>query len=124
MTAALGRRLVAEYIGTGLLVAVVVGSGIAATRLTHDGALQRLVNSVVTAFGLTVLILVFIPAGARTSTRWSPQRTGSWAAIPRTTAAWPMLPPSWPARSPGPSAGPRWLMPCSASPSSAPRPSG
>jgi glycerol uptake facilitator-like aquaporin len=63
MTAAVGRRLVAEYIGTGLLVAVVVGSGIAATRLTHDGALQLLVNSVVTAFGLAVLILVFIPAG-------------------------------------------------------------
>jgi glycerol uptake facilitator-like aquaporin len=60
---AVGRRLLAEYIGTGLLVAVVVGSGIAATRLTHDGALQLLVNSVVTAFGLAVLILVFIPAG-------------------------------------------------------------
>lgn len=67
MTAAVGRRLLAEYIGTGLLVAVVVGSGIAATRLTHDEALRLLVNSVVTALGLAVLILVFIPAGARTS---------------------------------------------------------
>ena len=63
MTAAVGRRLLAECIGTGLLVAVVVGSGIAATRLTHDGALRLLVNSVVTALGLAVLILVFIPAG-------------------------------------------------------------
>ncbi len=34
MTAALGRRLAAEFTGTGLLVAVVVGSGIAVTRLT------------------------------------------------------------------------------------------
>ena len=40
-----------------------VGSGIAVTRLTHDGALRLLVNSVVTALGLAVLILVFIPAG-------------------------------------------------------------
>ena len=60
---AVGRRLLAEYIGTGLLVAVVVGSGIAATRLTHDGALRLLVNSVVTALGLAVLIVVFIQAG-------------------------------------------------------------
>ena len=34
MNAAVGRRLLAEFTGTGLLVAVVVGSGIAATRLT------------------------------------------------------------------------------------------
>ena len=52
MTAAVGRRLLAEFTGTGLLVAVVVGSGIAATRLTADGALRLLVNSVVTALGL------------------------------------------------------------------------
>ncbi len=63
MNAAVARRLVAEFAGTGLLVAVVVGSGIAATRLTSDGALRLLVNSLVTALGLTVLILVFIRAG-------------------------------------------------------------
>ena len=62
MTAAVGRRLLAEFTGTGLLVAVVVGSGIAATRLTTDGALQLLVNSLVTALGLAVLIVIFIPA--------------------------------------------------------------
>jgi glycerol uptake facilitator-like aquaporin len=63
MNAAVGRRLLAEFTGTGLLVAVVVGSGIAAARLTTDGALRLLVNSLVTALGLAVLILVFIPAG-------------------------------------------------------------
>ena len=63
MTAAVGRRLLAEFTGTGLLVAVVVGSGIAAARLTTDGALRLLVNSLVTALGLAVLILVFIQAG-------------------------------------------------------------
>jgi glycerol uptake facilitator-like aquaporin len=61
--AAVGRRLMAEFTGTGLLVAIVVGSGIAATRLTTDAALQLLVNSLVTALGLAVLILVFIQAG-------------------------------------------------------------
>jgi glycerol uptake facilitator-like aquaporin len=35
MNAAVGRRLLAEFIGTGLLVALVVGSGVAATRLAH-----------------------------------------------------------------------------------------
>jgi glycerol uptake facilitator-like aquaporin len=55
--------MLAEFTGTGLLVAVVVGSGIAATRLTTDGALRLLVNSLVTALGLAVLILVFIQAG-------------------------------------------------------------
>jgi glycerol uptake facilitator-like aquaporin len=63
MNAAVGRRLLAEFTGTGLLVAVVVGSGIAATRLTSDGALRLLVNSLVTAMGLAVLIIVFIQAG-------------------------------------------------------------
>jgi glycerol uptake facilitator-like aquaporin len=63
MNAAVARRLAAEFTGTGLLVAVVVGSGIAATRLTPDGALRLLVNSVVTALGLAVLIVVFIQAG-------------------------------------------------------------
>ena len=63
MTATLARRLVAEFTGTGLLVAVVAGSGIAATRLTTDAALRLLVNSTVTALGLAVLVLVFAPAG-------------------------------------------------------------
>jgi glycerol uptake facilitator-like aquaporin len=63
MNAAVGRRLAAEFTGTGLLVAVVVGSGIAAARLTADGALRLLVNSVATALGLAVLIVVFVQAG-------------------------------------------------------------
>ena len=46
-----------------MLVAVVVGSGIAATRLTGDEALRLLVNSSVTVLGLAVLIVVFAPSG-------------------------------------------------------------
>jgi glycerol uptake facilitator-like aquaporin len=57
------RRMVAEFTGTGLLVSVVVGSGIAVSRLTGDSALRLLVNSLVTALGLAVLILLFAPAG-------------------------------------------------------------
>ena len=58
----LGRRLFAEFLGTGLLVTVVVGSGIAATNLTPDDVgLQLLYNSTATALGLTVLILMVGP---------------------------------------------------------------
>lgn len=52
-------RLLAEFLGTGLLVTVVVGSGIAASRLSHDTGLRLLENSIATAFGLAVLILLF-----------------------------------------------------------------
>ncbi|WP_296197953.1 MIP/aquaporin family protein [uncultured Microbacterium sp.] len=58
--APLWRRAAAELIGTGLLVAVVVGSGIAAQRLSPDDTgLELLENSIATAFGLAVLILIF-----------------------------------------------------------------
>ena len=58
----LPRRLVAELVGTALLVTVVVGSGIAAQRLSPDDVgLQLLQNSTATVLGLTVLILLFGP---------------------------------------------------------------
>jgi len=58
----LGRRLLAELVGTGLLVTVVVGSGIAGQRLSPDDVgLQLLYNSTATVFGLGVLILLFGP---------------------------------------------------------------
>jgi glycerol uptake facilitator-like aquaporin len=58
----LARRVLAEFLGTGLLVAVVIGSGIAAQRLSpSDVGLQLLQNSLTTVFGLGVLIVVFGP---------------------------------------------------------------
>jgi glycerol uptake facilitator-like aquaporin len=58
----LPRRLLAEFLGTALLVAVVVGSGIAAETLSPGNVgLQLLENSTATVFGLTVLILWFGP---------------------------------------------------------------
>ncbi|GAB2442895.1 aquaporin [Streptomyces incanus] len=61
MSAPLGRRVAAEVIGSGLLVAVVVGSGIQATELSRDVGVQLLANSLATVFGLGVLILVLGP---------------------------------------------------------------
>lgn len=58
----LARRAFAELLGTGLLVTVVVGSGIYAQRLSPDDVgLQLLQNSLATAFGLYVLITVLGP---------------------------------------------------------------
>lgn len=58
----LWRRLIAEWLGSGLLTAVVVGSGIAAQQLSPgDTGLQLLENAAVTAAGLYALILMFGP---------------------------------------------------------------
>ncbi|TDC37160.1 aquaporin family protein [Micromonospora sp. 15K316] len=62
MTIALRRRLLAEFIGTALLVTAVVGSGImAATLSPGDVGLQLLENSIATALALGALILIFGP---------------------------------------------------------------
>ena len=55
------RKLLAEYLGTTLLVAIVVGSGIMATDLTKDVGLQLLINTIATVVGLAVLILILAP---------------------------------------------------------------
>jgi glycerol uptake facilitator-like aquaporin len=55
----LARRLVAEALGTCLLIIAVVGSGIMATRLSDDVGLQLLENAAATAGALIGLILMF-----------------------------------------------------------------
>jgi len=57
----LPRRLTAEALGTGLLVATVVGSGIMAETLTRDVALALLGNTLPTGAILVVLITIFGP---------------------------------------------------------------
>src|SRR5882757_9275783 len=57
----LQRRLVAEALGTALLVATVVGSGIMAETLTKDTALALLGNTLPTGAILVVLITIFGP---------------------------------------------------------------
>ena len=58
----LPRRLAAELLGSALLAAIVIGSGIAAQRLSpSDTGLQLLENSAATAAGLFAIILMFGP---------------------------------------------------------------
>ncbi len=57
----LPRRLVAEALGTGLLVATVVGSGIMAETLTSDVALALLGNTIPISAILVVLITCLGP---------------------------------------------------------------
>jgi glycerol uptake facilitator-like aquaporin len=62
---ALARRAVAELLGTGFLVMAVIGSGIAAVRLSPaDVGLQLLENSLVTGAALMALILALQPVSA------------------------------------------------------------
>lgn len=58
----LGRRLFAEFVGTALLLVAVVGSGIAAQRLSRgDVGLQLLENAAATAVALVAIILAVGP---------------------------------------------------------------
>ncbi|ESZ08701.1 MULTISPECIES: aquaporin [unclassified Mesorhizobium] len=61
MSADLPRRLAAEALGTAMLVAAVIGSGIMAERLTHDVALALLCNTLPTGSILVVLITTLGP---------------------------------------------------------------
>jgi glycerol uptake facilitator-like aquaporin len=65
VTATLVRRATAEAVGTAFLVAAVVGSGIAAERLSPDDVgLQLLENSLATGAVLVALILALQPVSA------------------------------------------------------------
>lgn len=55
------QAVLAEGLGTGLLVAAVVGSGIAAQGLTEDVGLQLLLNALSTVAALGVLIALLLP---------------------------------------------------------------
>ncbi|HYP51920.1 MAG TPA: aquaporin, partial [Pyrinomonadaceae bacterium] len=60
--ASLARRATAEAVGTALLLAVVVGSGIMGERLAGGNvALALLANAAATGAGLVALILTFGP---------------------------------------------------------------
>jgi glycerol uptake facilitator-like aquaporin len=62
MTASRSRKIVAEFAGTGFLVAAVIGSGIMAERLSGGNvALALLANTIATGAALLALILAFGP---------------------------------------------------------------
>ncbi|MFJ8659057.1 aquaporin [Streptomyces sp. NPDC093795] len=79
---ALPRRVAAEFIGTGALVAVIVGSGIRADSLSQDIGVRLLANATASALGLGLLIALIGPlSGAHfnpvvTLTEW-------WSRRPR-----------------------------------------
>lgn len=65
MTGVSGAKLGAEFVGTALLVATVIGSGIMATRLMPENTgLQLLANSLATGAALVALILTLQPVSA------------------------------------------------------------
>ena len=88
------QRTAAEFVGTALLVAVVVGSGIQATELTPDVGLELLANSLATVFGLGILILLLGPvSGAHfnpvvTLADWWTGRRGEGGLAARDVAAY------------------------------------
>ncbi|GAB1693340.1 aquaporin [Krasilnikovia sp. M28-CT-15] len=91
----LARRASAEFAGTALLTAAVVGSGIAATQLSpHDVGLQLLENAVATALALAALILTFGPvSGAHfnpvvSAVDWWCGRSAHSGLTPRELAAY------------------------------------
>src|SRR5579863_7315128 len=62
INATLRRSLLAEFLGSAFLAAVVIGSGIAAQRLSPgDVGLELLENAAATAAGLFTIILMFGP---------------------------------------------------------------
>jgi glycerol uptake facilitator-like aquaporin len=84
--------LVAEAIGTMMLVAAVIGSGIMAARLSDDIALVLLCNTIATGTALIVLILIFAPlSGAHFNPAvtlsfalrgaMTPQRAGAYISV-------------------------------------------
>jgi glycerol uptake facilitator-like aquaporin len=87
VTNATARTLAAEFIGTLLLLAAIVGSGIMAERLTSDTAIALLANTLATGAALVALILTFGPiSGAHfnpvvtLSAAW--QRAVRWRSVP------------------------------------------
>ncbi|KRD00530.1 MIP/aquaporin family protein [Streptomyces sp. Root264] len=92
--APLTARATAEFIGTALLVAIVIGSGIQAAELTRDVGVQLLANSIATVFGLGVLILLLGPvSGAHfnpvvTLAEWWTARRGGDGVTAREAAVY------------------------------------
>ena len=87
-----GRRLTAEAVGTALLLAAVVGSGIMADRLAGGNeAIALLANTIATGAALVALILTFGPiSGAHfnpaVTVADASQGGLAWREVPATSA--------------------------------------
>jgi len=83
----LARRLLSEFISTGLLLAIVIGSGIMGERLADGNvAIALLANTLATVCGLYILIEVFGPVSAHMNP------AVSLVMATRRELPWPMLP--------------------------------
>jgi glycerol uptake facilitator-like aquaporin len=83
------RRIVAEALGTALLVAAVIGSGIMAQRLTGDRAVALLANTIATGGALVAILLVFGPiSGAHLNPAVTVCMAAMKAQTPRSAAAY------------------------------------
>ena len=84
----LARKTIAESVGTALLLATVVGSGVMAERLSGgNAAIALLANSIATGAGLVALILAF---GSMSGAHFNPAVTLAQAA--RGSMAWREVP--------------------------------
>ena len=89
MKGALGRKLLSEFLGTALLLAVVIGSGIMGERLADGNvAIALLANALATVGGLYILIELFGPIGGA---HFNPAVSLTMAF--RRQLPWPMLAP-------------------------------
>jgi glycerol uptake facilitator-like aquaporin len=80
----LARRIVTECIGTALLLAATVSSGVMAQDLADDDAVALLANTLATAAALAALILTFGPiSGAHLNSRRNPGANGAKGAVAR-----------------------------------------
>ena len=75
----IGRQAIGEFVGTALLLAAVVGSGIMGERLAEGNAASALLaNSLATGFALLALIVAF---GPRTGAHFNPVVTAAFAVL-------------------------------------------
>lgn len=89
MQVSVARKLVAEGLGTALLVAAVVGSGIMAQTLASDPAVALLCNTIATAGALVALLLMFGPvSGAQLNPAVTIVMAATRDLIPRVAAAY------------------------------------
>ncbi|MEI6220440.1 MAG: MIP/aquaporin family protein [Actinomycetes bacterium] len=77
----------AEFLGTGILVAVVVGSGTMATNMSSDRGVELLINTISTVLALGILILILGPVSgahlnpAVTLSEWAQKRLSAVSTL-------------------------------------------
>ena len=97
----LWRRLTAEFLGSAFLAAVVIGSGIAAQRLSPgQTGLQLLENAAATAAGLFAIILMFGPVSGGHFNPVVSFADAAFGGLPGARPR-PTCPRRWPGASPG-----------------------